>query len=39
LVRLLDDRPTLALLFYRNSCAFLAKHVQELAVERDRRYF
>lgn len=39
LAQLLTDRPTLALLFYRNACTFLAKHVRELAVERDRRYF
>jgi CRP-like cAMP-binding protein len=39
LTQLLTDRPTLALLFYRNACTFLAKHVRELAVELDRRYF
>jgi len=39
LSQLLTDRPTLALLFYRNACMFLAKHVRELAIERDRRYF
>jgi CRP-like cAMP-binding protein len=39
LAQLLTDRPTLALLFYRNACTFLAKHVRELALERDRRYF
>jgi CRP-like cAMP-binding protein len=39
LTRLLSERPTLALLFYRNACTFLAKHVRELAIERDRRYF
>jgi CRP/FNR family cyclic AMP-dependent transcriptional regulator len=39
LAQLLTDRPTLALLFYRNACTFLAKHVRELAIERDRRYF
>jgi CRP-like cAMP-binding protein len=39
LIRLLDDRPALAVLFYRNSCTFLARHVRELGAERDRRYF
>jgi CRP-like cAMP-binding protein len=39
LAQLLTDRPPLALLFYRNACTFLAKHVRELALERDRRYF
>jgi len=34
-----SHRPTLALLFYRNAYTFLAKHVRELALERDRRYF
>jgi CRP-like cAMP-binding protein len=39
LVQLLTQRPALAVLFYRNACTFLAKHVQELAADRDRRYF
>jgi len=39
LARLLADRPILALLFYRNACTFFAKHVRELAADRDRRYF
>ena len=39
LTRLLQDRPALALVFYRNACTFLAKHVRELGAERDRRYF
>ena len=39
LTQLLTQRPTLALLFYRNACTFLAKHVRELAADRDRRYF
>jgi len=39
LAQLLTDRPALALLFYRNACAFFAKHVRELGSERDRRYF
>jgi CRP/FNR family cyclic AMP-dependent transcriptional regulator len=37
--RLLEERPAFALVFYRNACAFLAKHVRELGAERDRRYF
>jgi CRP-like cAMP-binding protein len=39
LTKLLTDRPALALLFYQNACMFLAKHVRELAADRDRRYF
>jgi CRP-like cAMP-binding protein len=39
LARLLEERPALALVFYRNACTFLAKHVKELGAERDRRYF
>jgi CRP/FNR family cyclic AMP-dependent transcriptional regulator len=39
LAELLNDRPSLALIFYRNACTFLAKHVRELAADRDRRYF
>ena len=39
LAQLLANRPALALLFYRNACTFLAKHVRELALERDHRYF
>ena len=39
LARLLTERPALALLFYKNACDFLAKHVRELAIDRDRRYF
>jgi CRP-like cAMP-binding protein len=39
LAQLLSNRPTFAILFYRNACAFLAKHVRELALERDHRYF
>jgi CRP/FNR family transcriptional regulator, cyclic AMP receptor protein len=37
--RLLEERPAFALVFYRNACTFLAKHVRELGAERDRRYF
>jgi CRP/FNR family cyclic AMP-dependent transcriptional regulator len=39
LTRLLEERPALALIFYRNACTFLARHVRELGAERDRRYF
>jgi CRP/FNR family cyclic AMP-dependent transcriptional regulator len=39
LTRLLEERPTFALVFYRNACTFLARHVRELGAERDRRYF
>ena len=39
LAELLSDRPSLALIFYRNACTFLAKLVRELAADRDRRYF
>ena len=39
LTALFAERPALALLFYRNACTFLAKHVRELASDRDRRYF
>src|SRR5687767_12949424 len=39
LAGLLTDRPALALLFYRNACAFFAKHIRELGSDRDRRYF
>jgi CRP-like cAMP-binding protein len=39
LASLLAERPALALLFYKNACDFLAKHVGELAIERDRRDF
>ena len=39
LSQLLKERPALALIFYRNACTFLAKHVRELGSERDRRYF
>src|SRR5262245_36790263 len=39
LSQLLTSRTALALLFYQNACMFLAKHVRELAADRDRRYF
>jgi len=39
LAQLVAERPTFALIFYRNACVFLAKHVRELALERNHRYF
>jgi CRP-like cAMP-binding protein len=36
---LLAGRPPLATSFYRNACGFLAKHLQALAVDLNRRYF
>jgi CRP-like cAMP-binding protein len=36
---LLASRPDLAITFYRNGCAFLAKHVRTLLNDLDRRYF
>jgi CRP-like cAMP-binding protein len=39
LTTLLAERPGLALVVYRNASAFLARHVRQLALERDQRYF
>jgi CRP-like cAMP-binding protein len=36
---LLASRPALAITFYRNGCAYLAKHVRTLLNDLDRRYF
>ena len=36
---LLASRPDLAISFYRNGCAYLAKHVRTLLTDLDRRYF
>jgi CRP/FNR family transcriptional regulator len=36
---LLAERPALATSFYRNACAFLAKHLCAMAVDLNRRYF
>jgi CRP-like cAMP-binding protein len=36
---LLTERPGLALVVYRNGSAFLAKHLRQLALERNQRYF
>ncbi len=35
----LSERPGLALIVYRNACAFLARHFRALAGQLDRRYF
>jgi CRP-like cAMP-binding protein len=39
LAQLVTERPTLAVIFYRNATMFLAKHVRELALEHNHRYF
>ncbi|MBZ0160780.1 MAG: cyclic nucleotide-binding domain-containing protein [bacterium] len=39
LAQLVTDRPAFGLIFYRNACTFLAKHVRGLALERNHRYF
>ena len=39
LAQLVTERPTFGLIFYRNASMFLAKHVRELALERDHRFF
>ena len=39
LAQLVTERPTFALIFYRNATMFLAKHVRELALEHNHRYF
>jgi len=39
LEQLFLQRPAFALSFYRNACAFLAKHLRALITEVDRRYF
>jgi CRP-like cAMP-binding protein len=38
LSQLLSERPGLALIVYRNACAFFAKHFRTLALDLDRRY-
>jgi len=35
----LAKRPELALLVYRNACAFFAKHLRSMALDLNRRYF
>jgi len=37
--KVLDDRPELALLVYRNAAKFFAKHFRGVAVDLNRRYF
>ena len=39
LAQLVAERPTFGLIFYRNASMFLAKHVRELGLERNHRYF
>lgn len=36
--RLLSERPGLALIVYRNACAFFAKHFRAMAIDLNRRY-
>ena len=38
LSKVLAERPELALLVYRNACAFFAKHFRSMAVDWGRRY-
>jgi CRP-like cAMP-binding protein len=38
LSRVLAERPGLALLVYRNACAFFAKHFRTIALDLNRRY-
>jgi CRP-like cAMP-binding protein len=39
LSKVLAERPELALLVYRNACAFFAKHFRTMALNLNRRYF
>jgi CRP-like cAMP-binding protein len=39
LATLLDARPALALLVYRNACRYFAAHLGQMALERERPYF
>ena len=39
LAQLIAERPSFGLIFYRNASMFLAKHVRELGLERNQRYF
>lgn len=36
--KVLSERPGLALIVYRNACAFFARHVRTLALDLNRRY-
>jgi CRP-like cAMP-binding protein len=38
LSQVLAERPELALLVYRNACAFLAKHIRRMALTLNHRY-
>jgi CRP-like cAMP-binding protein len=38
LSKVLSERPALALIVYRNACAFFAKHFRALALDLNRRY-
>ena len=38
LSKVLSERPGLALIVYRNACAFFAKHFRTLALDLNRRY-
>jgi CRP-like cAMP-binding protein len=38
LTKLLDERPALALIVYRNACRYFAAHLGQMALERDRPY-
>ena len=38
LAKVLAERPELALLVYRNACAFFAKHFRMIALDLNRRY-
>jgi CRP-like cAMP-binding protein len=39
LAKLLNERPALALIVYRNACGYFAAHLGQMALERDRPYF
>ena len=39
LKQLIAERPTFGLILYRNASMFLAKHVRDLGLERNQRYF
>lgn len=39
LAQLVAEQPAFGLIFYRNASMFLAKHVRELGLERNHRYF
>jgi NTE family protein len=39
LAQLLDERPALALIVYRNACRYFAAHLGQMALKLDRPYF